>query len=226
MARGPTLTPDDVRAFPRITEVTINDIPASISNLFLPGRFLPSLTDCEVQQAVGTTTDRFAKQLRLRRYRQEHDWLNAYISPYFPTEFDQHLRLALQCEVAAQLAIAYPILEDDMYRWAFYGHRNGFAKILGRGMADNRYREIWQMWLEWGKTNYLYFRFPTGEIITALPPYDAAILRFVADTSIMREEFPSKMFDRHLCVGAAMFMGRSAKHKMTLDEYILIAEAA
>ena len=226
MAPGPILTPDDVRAFPRITKVTINDEPASISNLVLPGRFLPSLTDCEVQQAVGTTTDVFAKQLRLGKYVQEHNWLNAYISPCFPTEFEQYLRLALQAEIAAQLAIAYPILEDDMYRWAFYGPRNGFKKILGQGMAENRYREIWQMWLEWGKANYLYFRFPTGEIIAALPPYGNVMLRLVVETSTMREEFPSKMFDRHLCLGAAMFMGRSAKHKMTLDEYILIAEAA
>ena len=83
------LTPGDIRGFPRITEITMNGEPISVTNLYLPGEFLPSLTDWEVLQAIGKPTHEFAKGLRLGRYLQEHSWLNRYAKPYLPVEVDQ-----------------------------------------------------------------------------------------------------------------------------------------
>ena len=219
------LTPDDVRGFPRIAEITMNGEPISVTNLYLPGEFLPSLTDWEVLQAIGKPTHEFAKGLRLGRYLQEHSWLNRYAKPYLPVEVDQCLRFALQCEVGARTAVRYPILEGDMYRWVAYGHRNGFRKVFGMELPD-RYPEFWEACLGWAKDKHLYFRFPTGEIIAALPPNRGFVVKWAEVGEEPQEGLPSEMYERSLCLGTAMFMGKAAKHKMTLDDHISIAKSA
>ena len=218
------LTPSDIRGFPRIAEITMNGEPISVTNLYLPGEFLPSLTDWEVLQAIGKPTHKFAKELRLGRYLQEHSWLNRYAKPYLPVEVDQCLRFALQCEVGARTAVRYPILEGDMYRWVAYGHRNGFCEVFGMELPSH-YSELWEAWLEWAKTKYLYFRFPTGEIIAALSPHERLAIRWAEIGEEPSEELPPEMYERSLCLGTAMFMGETAKHKMTFSDHISIAKS-
>ncbi len=89
----------------------------------------------------------------------------------------------------------------------------------------SRYPEFWEACLGWAKTKYLYFRFPTGEIIAALPPNRGWVVKWVEVGEEMPEELPSEMYERNLCLGAAMFMGETAKHKLTLDNYISIAKS-
>jgi hypothetical protein len=88
------------------------------------------------------------------------------------------------------------------------------------------YSELWEAWLEWAKTKYLYFRFPTGEIIAALPPHTRLAITRAEIGEEPSEEWLPEMYERSLCLGTAMFMGKAAKHKMTLDDHISIAKSA